>query len=66
MSNSRKLKRFILFCAPSMTSRKDFVASFDSRIEAISEGESLKTNPAMRWQVIDNQISEVVAEDPGL
>jgi hypothetical protein len=61
-----KLRRFALFHAPSALERKQYVASFFSREEAMANGEKLKTDPAMRWQVIDNQTSEVVAEDPGL
>jgi hypothetical protein len=61
-----KLRRFALFHAQNAFERKQYVASFMSREEAMAHGEQLKTGPAMRWQVIDNHTSEVVAEDPGL
>jgi hypothetical protein len=65
MAKAGHLKRFILFTAASRRNRKDFVASFSSREEAIAKAEIMKTDGTMRWQVFDNHISEVVAEDPG-
>ena len=60
-----KLAQFVLFTAPAAQKRKAYVSSFESRAKAIEAGERLKIDPAMRWQVIDNFTSEVVAEDPG-
>ena len=65
MADTRKLKRFILFVAASQQGRKQYVASFDSRNDAIASAETLKTHPAMRWQVLDNETADIVAEDPG-
>jgi hypothetical protein len=66
MSRTGKLKRFVLFSAAGPMDRKQYVASYESRNDAISSAESLKTElESMRWQVIDNETSEIVAEDPG-
>jgi hypothetical protein len=65
MPNSGRLKRFLLFTAPTAHGRKQYVASFNSRNDAITGAEILKSDPAMRWQVVDTETSEVVAEDPG-
>jgi hypothetical protein len=69
MSYLGRLRRFLLFAATSKGDRKVFLGSFDSRADAIFMGQIKKATPgrtaAMSWQVIDNQTSETVAEDPG-
>ena len=64
MGNGR-VRRFVLFTAPIRGARKKFVASFESREEAIVEGEKLKIYSVSHWQVMDNSTSEVAAEHPG-
>jgi len=60
------VKQFLLFTSSNAKERKQFVASFDSRENAIEVAEKIKpTDSAMRWQVIDSRSGKVVAEDPG-
>ena len=59
------LKRFLLFTTPTAGGLKNYVASYESREDAIVMAETLKSGNPLRWQVIDNLTSEVVAEDPG-
>ena len=63
---STGLKRFLLFTTPATGGMKNYVASYDTREDAIGMAEKLKAQAALRWQVIDNLTSEVVAEDPGV
>ncbi|MDZ4762311.1 MAG: hypothetical protein SGJ21_14705 [Alphaproteobacteria bacterium] len=60
------LKRFLLFTTPTQGGLKNYVMSYQTREEAIAMAESLKAKQAVRWQVIDNQTAEAVAEDPGI
>ena len=60
------LKRFLLFTMPATGGMKNYVASYETREDAIGMAEKLKAKAALRWQVIDNLTSEVVAEDPGV
>ncbi len=59
------LKRFLLFTTPLLGGRKDYVASYHSREEAIAAAEQINVNTGNRWQIIDNHTAEVVAEFPG-
>lgn len=59
------LKRFLLFTTPTGGGLKNYVASYEALEDAIAMAEKLKSSQALRWQVIDNLTSEVVAEDPG-
>jgi len=59
------LKKFLLFTAPSDTERKSFVASFDSRDDAVEIAKRLKGESPMRWQVIDSVTAACVAEHRG-
>ena len=60
------LKRFLLFTTPVGGGLKNYVASYETREDAIGMAEKLKSQNPTRWQVIDNLTSEVVAEDPGV
>jgi len=55
-----------LFTTPTQGGLKNYVMSYQTREEAIAMAESLKAKQAVRWQVIDNQTSEAVAEDHGV
>ena len=58
------LKRFLLFTTPPVGGRKDYVASYHSREEAIVAAEQIKVDRGNCWQIIDNHTAEVVAEFP--
>ena len=60
-----RLKKFLLFSAPSAGDRKNFAASFDTREEAIDAAGLLKRDGHRWWQVIETATAECVAEDPG-
>lgn len=66
MANGGKVKRYLLFSAFSVLERKTYAGSFQSLEEALAEAAALKTRPAGRWQVMDSQTLEVVAENPGI
>ncbi len=59
------IKKYLLFTAPSNTERKSFVASFDSREDAVDIARRLKGETPMRWQVIDTVTAACVAEHRG-
>ncbi len=56
------IKKFLLFVTPPETERKTFVASFDSRDDAVETAKKLKGETRMRWQVIDTATAACVAE----
>jgi hypothetical protein len=64
-AQSSKLLRYLLFVTATAASKKSFVASFNSREDAIVAAEILKKDPSTRWQVLDSQEAVIVAEDPG-
>jgi hypothetical protein len=59
------MKKYLLFTAPDDTARKAFVASFDSREDAVDIARRLKGETPMRWQVIDSSTAACVAEHRG-
>lgn len=59
------IKKFLLFTAPNETERKSFVASFDTRDDAVDTAKKLKGESPMRWQVIDSATAACVAEHRG-
>jgi hypothetical protein len=59
------IKQFLLFTAPNETGRKSFVASFESREDAVDVARRLKGETPMRWQVIDSTTAACVAEHRG-
>lgn len=58
------IKKFLLFVTPAETDRKTFVASFDSREDAVDTARRLKGDTRMKWQVIDTSTAACVAEQP--
>lgn len=59
------VKQYLLFVAPTALERKNYVASYKTREQAIRVAETLKIDQAIRWQVFDKVSGELVAEDPG-
>lgn len=59
------IKKYLLFTAPNDTERKSFVASFDSREDAVDIARRLKGVTPMRWQVIETATAACVAEHRG-
>ena len=59
------IKQFLLFTAPNETGHKCFVASFESRKDAVDTARRLKGATPMRWQVIDSSTTACVAEHRG-
>jgi hypothetical protein len=62
MNHKGRLKRFALFVAASATERRTYVGSFHEKEQALTEVARLITGPGMRWYVVDNTDSKVVAE----